>query len=140
MPLHDPVFSRKSRSSYGAHVLDHLAADGAGFAGGQVTVVTVGQVHANLAGSLHLKLVHRFPSLGNVDLIVALHTVFSPFCFLAVLFRNHSFANIFWSISVNFRKEIQKMTDFIDTPFRFCTDFPARLHSIGICDIVRQNG
>ena len=93
-----------------------------------------------LAGSLHLKLVHRFPSLGNVDLIVALHTVFSPFCFLAVLFRNHSFANIFLSISVNFRKEIQKMTDFIDTPFRFCTDFPARLHSIGICDIVRQNG
>ena len=48
MPLHDPVFSRKSRGSYGAHVLDHLAADGAGFAGGQVTVVTVGQVHANL--------------------------------------------------------------------------------------------
>ena len=30
------------------HLLDHLAADGAGFAGGQVTVVTVGQVHANL--------------------------------------------------------------------------------------------
>lgn len=48
MPLHDPVISCKSRGSYGAHVLDHLAADGAGFAGGQVTVVTVGQVHANL--------------------------------------------------------------------------------------------
>ena len=30
MPLHDPVISCKSRSSYGAHVLDHLAADGAG--------------------------------------------------------------------------------------------------------------
>ena len=30
------------------HLLDHLAADGAGFAGGQVTVVAVGQVHANL--------------------------------------------------------------------------------------------
>ena len=101
---------------------------------------SIGNRDINVAGSLHLKLVHRFPSLGNVDLIVALHTVFSPFCFLAVLFRNHSFANIFWSISVNFRKEIQKMTDFIDTPFRLCTDFPARLHSIGICDIVRQNG
>ena len=48
MPLHDPVISCKSRGSYGAHVLDHLAADGAGFAGGQVTVVAVGQVHANL--------------------------------------------------------------------------------------------
>ena len=48
MPLHDPVFSRKSRSSYGAHVLDHLAADGAGFAGGQVAVVAVLQVDADL--------------------------------------------------------------------------------------------
>ena len=42
------IFPDESRGSYGAHVLDHLAADGAGFAGGQVTVVTVGQVHANL--------------------------------------------------------------------------------------------
>ena len=30
------------------HFLDHLAADGAGLAGGQVTVVAVLQVHANL--------------------------------------------------------------------------------------------
>ena len=30
------------------HLLDHLTADRACFAGGQVTVVTVGQVHANL--------------------------------------------------------------------------------------------
>ena len=29
------------------HLLDHLAADGAGFAGGQVTVIAVGQVHAD---------------------------------------------------------------------------------------------
>jgi len=29
------------------HLLDHLAADGAGLAGGQVTVVTIGQVHAH---------------------------------------------------------------------------------------------
>ena len=29
------------------HLLDHLAADGAGLAGGQVTVVTIGQVHAD---------------------------------------------------------------------------------------------
>ena len=48
MPLHDPVFSRKSRGSYGAHVLDHLAADGARLAAGQVTVVAVLQVHADL--------------------------------------------------------------------------------------------
>ena len=44
MPLHDPVISCKSRGSYGAHVLDHLAADGAGLTGGQVTVVALLQV------------------------------------------------------------------------------------------------
>ena len=48
MPLHDPVISCKSRGSYGAHVLDHLAADGAGFAGGQVAVVAVLEVDADL--------------------------------------------------------------------------------------------
>lgn len=48
MSLHDPVISCKSRGSYGAHVLDHLAADGAGFAGGQVAVVAVLQVDADL--------------------------------------------------------------------------------------------
>ena len=30
------------------HLLDHLAAHGAGFTGGQVAVVAVGQVHADL--------------------------------------------------------------------------------------------
>ena len=48
MPFHDPVISCKSRGSYGAHVLDHLAADGAGFAGGQVAVIAVLQVDADL--------------------------------------------------------------------------------------------
>lgn len=70
----------KVRVSYGAHVLDHLAADGAGFPGGQVTVVTVGQVYADLRSGLHLELVHSLTSLGNVDLIVALHTYFFSFC------------------------------------------------------------
>ena len=36
-----------------------------------------------LAGSLHLELVHCFTCLGNVDLVVALHTNLSPF----VVFR-----------------------------------------------------
>ena len=62
--------SLKLFSSSGTHVLDHLAADGAGFPGGQVTVVTVGQVDANFLGSLHLETVHSFTSLGDVDLIV----------------------------------------------------------------------
>ena len=34
--------------SCGCHVLDHLAADGAGLTGGQVAVVAVLQVDANL--------------------------------------------------------------------------------------------
>ena len=48
MSCSSPVLTDIVRSSYGTHLLDHLAADGAGFAGGQVTVVAVGQVHANL--------------------------------------------------------------------------------------------
>ena len=35
------------RSSCGTHLLDHLAADGAGFAGGQVAVVAVLEVDAD---------------------------------------------------------------------------------------------
>jgi hypothetical protein len=39
-----------------------------------VTVVTVGQVDANLGSGLHLELVHSLTSLGNIDLVVALHS------------------------------------------------------------------
>ena len=56
--------------SYGKIVLDHLAADGAGFTGGQVTVVAVCQVDANFLSSLHLELLHSLLCLGNIDLIV----------------------------------------------------------------------
>ena len=52
------------------HLLDHLAADGAGFAGGQVAVVAIGQVDANLLGSLHLEAVHGLAGLGDIDLVV----------------------------------------------------------------------
>ena len=38
--------------SYGTNVIDHLAADGTGLAGGQVAVVTIGQVNAHFLGSL----------------------------------------------------------------------------------------
>lgn len=48
MSRSNPAIPLIFHASYGIHLLDHLAADGAGFAGGQVTVVTVGQVHANL--------------------------------------------------------------------------------------------
>ena len=41
--------SLKLFGSYGTHLLDHLAADGACLTGGQVTVVTVGQIDADFA-------------------------------------------------------------------------------------------
>ena len=55
------------------HLLDHLATHGACLTGGQVTVVTVLQVHANFLSSLHLEAIHSFACLGNIDLIVVLH-------------------------------------------------------------------
>ena len=63
------------------HLFDHLAAHAACLAGGQVTVVTVGQVDANFACCLHLELVHSLTSLRDIDLVVVLHTKFSPLIF-----------------------------------------------------------
>ena len=48
MPHSSPVFACKIRSSYGTHLLDHLAADGAGLLGGQVAVVALLEVDADL--------------------------------------------------------------------------------------------
>ena len=48
MPNRGSVGSCKFYGSYGNHLLDHLAADGTGFAGSQVAVIAVGQVDANL--------------------------------------------------------------------------------------------
>ena len=75
MALGDSVMSLIFYVSYGTNILDHLAADGAGLTGGQVTVVAIGQVDAHFLGSLHLELVHGLTSLRNVDLVVALHIV-----------------------------------------------------------------
>ena len=44
----NPIIALKFHASYGTIVLDHLAADGAGLTGGQVTVVAVLQVDADL--------------------------------------------------------------------------------------------
>ena len=43
-----PVGPVERLGSYWTHVFDHLAADGAGLAGGQVAVVALLQVDANL--------------------------------------------------------------------------------------------
>ena len=59
------------------HLLDHLAADGAGLAGGQVTVVAVGQVDTDFLSDKHLEAVHSLTGLGNVQLIVVIVAHFS---------------------------------------------------------------
>ena len=48
MPLGRAVFPAEAGFSYGTHVLDHLAAHGAGLAAGQIAVVALLQVDADL--------------------------------------------------------------------------------------------
>ena len=48
MPHSSPVFAGIFRSSYGIHLLDHLAADRAGLTAGQVAIVAFLQVDADL--------------------------------------------------------------------------------------------
>ena len=117
MPNRNPAVSVEFCSSYGTNLLDHLAADGAGFAGGQVAVVAVGQVDTDFLGSLHLELVHSLTSLGDIDLIVVLvaHFGFSPsfICRKAgyfpdgkylISFRGHSLTSVGICISGEWRK------------------------------------
>ena len=58
------------------HFLNHLAADGACLTGGQVAVVTIGEVHTDFIGCLHLELFHTGLCFGDINLIVALHNHF----------------------------------------------------------------
>ena len=51
------VCSMECEGSYGTILFDHLAAHGTGLAGGQVTVVAVGQVDTDLGSCLHLEAV-----------------------------------------------------------------------------------
>jgi hypothetical protein len=59
----------KSRTTYGTHLLDHLPTHGAGFAAGQVAVVALLEVDADLIGGLHLELLHALLGLGDVDAV-----------------------------------------------------------------------
>ena len=48
MSCSSPVLTDIVRSSYGYHLLDHLAADGTGLARGEIAVVALLEVDANL--------------------------------------------------------------------------------------------
>ena len=99
------------------HFLDHLAADRAGFTGGQVTVVTVGQIDAHFLSCLHLEAVHSLASLGNIDLIViGIAHVSTLLCFLrkptlseesVFCFRRGIFTREENKTPVSFRKNIK---------------------------------
>ena len=98
------------RTSYGPHLLDHLAAHGTGFTGSQVAVVTLLQIDAHFLGSLHLELVHGLPRLGNIQLVAVLHNVFSSFPFLSRFFlRSHSITAKPGEMSVILRKRWGRM-------------------------------
>ena len=60
MPLRRPVFPVEARLSYGAHVLDHLAAHGASLTAGQVAVIALLQVDADLPWCTYPNLKDRF--------------------------------------------------------------------------------
>jgi len=57
------------RSSFGTHLLDHLAADGACFPGGQVAVVAVGQIDAHLRWCTYY-IVNSSDNSGSVGLML----------------------------------------------------------------------
>ena len=57
------------------HLLDHLATDRTGLSGGQVAIVALLQVNANLVGSFHFEFLHSGFRLGNNDFVVAGHSV-----------------------------------------------------------------
>ena len=107
--LCDAVSSMESKESYGTILFDHLAADGAGFTGGQVTVVAVGQVDTDFGSGLHLETVHCLAGLGNVQLflllllIIVLSFAFfgrKPFPKKAFSFRRHSLTKVENSMNV----------------------------------------
>ena len=93
----DSIISDIIYGSCGAYVLYRLVADGASLAGGQVAVVAVGQVDANLLSSLHLELVHGFLSLGNIDpVVIGIAHCNSLLCFLRkdYTFRRKRFLSV----------------------------------------------
>ena len=58
---------------------DHLVADGTGLAGGQVTVVAIGLVDADLRSGLHLELVHSLGGQGKAKPLSLENDFFFPY-------------------------------------------------------------
>ena len=63
MPLYDAVGTLENFRSFRYTCFDHLAADGACLASGEITVVALVEVYANLVRCLHLELLKCLLSL-----------------------------------------------------------------------------
>ena len=60
----DMILSFKTNSSYGTVVFHHASSIATGFAGGRITIVTVGKIEAHFLRSLHLEAVQGHLLLG----------------------------------------------------------------------------
>ena len=65
MPRRRPIRTDKPRASYGLHVLDHLSADRVGLTGGQIAVIALLEVHANLLWCSRTILNQPFTACGR---------------------------------------------------------------------------
>ena len=103
----NPTDSRKFFASPGTNILDHLAADTACLTGSQVTVVTVGQLDADLGSLmsiLNLSMASR--DKGNVPLtqVLSTHCDFSPSIVFRKARRFHLENDFFLSASPSLTK------------------------------------
>lgn len=73
MAFFGAAFSQELHCLRGTYVLDHLAADGTGLAAGQIAVVALLQVDADLRGGLHLEAVHRLAGVGVHKIVGTRH-------------------------------------------------------------------
>ena len=58
MPDRRAAFPREARSMYGTHLLHHLTAYGTGLTAGQIAVIALLEVYADLGSCLHFEAIH----------------------------------------------------------------------------------
>ena len=126
------VCTLECKGAYGTLVFDHLAADGAGFAGGQVAVVAVGQVDADFLSCLHLEAVHGLTGLGNVQLVVVRVAHFRSLLLLSsdentfrrkhFLFRGHSLTEDVFDMNVKCRKVWKRLDEYFWNAWHMCSE------------------
>ena len=91
MLVYIPICPVYHYCSYWTYMFNHLAADRASLAGGQIAVVALLEVDADLAGGFHLELVHSGLGSGMLSLLLFLLDImifsFSYNCFWFHLFE-----------------------------------------------------